>query len=72
MIYNNNVNKGGTIMDIYQAKQIRFMYQSGQITRDEAREYLEPFIKEFNAKSIEIAAKYNQKPKLFSFASFIR
>lgn len=59
-------------MDIYQAKQIRFMYQSGQITREEAKSFLEPFIKEFNQKSLEIAKKYNQKPKLFSFTSFVR
>lgn len=33
---------------------------------------MDDYISEFNAKAKEIAKKYNQKPRLFNFSSFVR
>lgn len=37
-----------------------------------AKTDIEPYIKLFNNKSMEIAKKYNMKPKKITFAGFIR
>jgi hypothetical protein len=55
-----------------QAQESRVMYQLGKITRDEAKELIMPYINKVNEKSIELAKKYNQKPKKVSFNSFVR
>jgi hypothetical protein len=54
------------------AKKARILYQLGHISRSEAKQEIQPYIDYFNAKSKEIAKKYNQKPKLISFAVFVR
>lgn len=50
----------------------RCAYKKGLITRAEAKTDIEPYIKLFNNKSMEIAKKYNMKPKKITFAGFIR
>lgn len=55
-----------------EALEIRYLYRKGKITITEAKERIKPFEKFFNNKSKEIAANYNQKPKLFNFYSFMR
>jgi len=55
-----------------QAESAKLQYKTGAITRDEAKELIEPYINEFNAKSKEIAKKYGMKAKLISFATYIR
>lgn len=55
-----------------QADAARFLYNKGEITRDECKEQVTPFIKAFNKRSKEIAKKYNQKPKTMDFISYIR
>lgn len=54
------------------AFEARCAYKKGLITRAEAKTDIEPYIKLFNNKSMEIAKKYNMKPKKITFAGFIR
>ena len=54
------------------AKMAADMYKTGQITREAAVEAIKPYAEVFNAKSAEIAKKYNRKPKKFSIAGFLR
>ena len=55
-----------------QADEGKFLYKSNQISRKEAKKYIEPYIAYYNEQSEEIAKKYNQKAKTLTFASFIR
>ena len=55
-----------------EADTARMLYHLGQITREEARESINPYKEAFNKKSKEIAAKYNVRPKMFSLAAFLR
>lgn len=59
-------------MTIYEANEIKALYKMNMITRKEAKERIKPYEEHFNTKSKELAKKYNQKPKLFSFVSFMR
>ena len=62
-----------TMMEMLgKAKMAADMYKTGQITREAAIEAIKPYAEVFNAKSAEIAKKYNQKPKKFSIAGFLR
>jgi hypothetical protein len=62
-----------TIDDLYrQAMEAKALYNAGAITREEARSRVRPYELRFNEKSRELAAKYRQKAKLFSFAAFMR
>ena len=54
------------------AEQGRILYNSGQISREEAKQMIMPYIEAFNNKAIEIAKKYGMKPKKISFGQFIR
>lgn len=54
------------------AENARSLYRSNLITREEAKERIEPFIEAYNKKSKEIAKKFNQKPKTISIISFLR
>lgn len=54
------------------AFEARCAYKKGLITRTEAKTDIEPYIKLFNNRSMEIAKKYNMKPKKITFAGFIR
>jgi hypothetical protein len=55
-----------------QAEHYRSLYQMNKCTREEAKENIMPYINLINNKSKEIAKKYNQKPKIVNFASYIR
>lgn len=55
-----------------QAQEIRILYNSGLITREEARKKIKPYADYYNAKVEEIAKKYNRKAKKFNFNSFMR
>lgn len=50
----------------------RNQYRIGAMTKAQAVEFMSDYINEFNDKAREIARKYNQRPKLFSFAAFVR
>lgn len=54
------------------AENARMMYRLGAITREEAAERIKPYADAFNAKSKEIAKKYNQRPSRFSLAAYLR
>lgn len=54
------------------AHETRALYRMGEIDRKEAQERLRPYVEYFNARSAELAEKYNQKPKRFNFAAFMR
>lgn len=53
----------------FEAKQ---MYKAGLISRREAQEKIRPYIEYFNEFSKATARKYGLKPKLISFAGFVR
>lgn len=55
-----------------QAFIARDSYRAGLIGRDEAKKIIMPYIILFNDKSKKIAKKYNMKPKLITFAGFVR
>lgn len=55
-----------------QAEAGRALYRRGEITRAEAITMCTPYLNAFNAKSKEIAKKYNQRPKTIGFAGFVR
>lgn len=54
------------------ALHARTLYRSGAISRAEAMAMMAGYIEEFNAKSRELAKKYGQRPRLFSFSAFCR
>lgn len=54
------------------AQEIKVLYKCGKISRDEAKAMIKPYADYFNAKSIELAKKYNQRPKKFNFTAFMR
>lgn len=53
-------------------EEIKYKMQLGLITYYEAKTEAEPIIEEMNQKGKEIAKKYNQKFKPFTFASLMR
>ncbi|MEK5205211.1 hypothetical protein NST55_28625 [Bacillus sp. FSL R10-2789] len=55
-----------------QAEKARTLYHLKQISRDEAKKEIMPFIEMFNEKSKQIAKKFNQSPKLTTFSNFTR
>ncbi len=54
------------------AEIARLKYGTKQITREEALEEIMPYIDMVNKRSVELAKKYNQKPKKVSFNVFVR
>ena len=54
------------------AHEVKERYLSGLITRGEAKEQLKDYIEWYNSKAIELAEKYNQKPKKFNLGEFLR
>lgn len=63
-------------MELQQLKDDAFLarnlYKGGAIDREEARTRIMPYINAYNVKVVEIAKKYNQKPKKISFITFLR
>lgn len=54
------------------AERGKTLYNRGDISREEAKEYIMPYIEVFNEKSSEIARKYGVKPKKISFGQYVR
>lgn len=54
------------------AQEIKERYLSGQLTRGEVKEELKEYIDYYNKKAVELAEKYNQKPKKFNLGEFLR
>jgi len=57
---------------VNQLNEIKFKLHIGIISYKEAEKRAEPLLKILNDKSIELAKKYNVKPKKFTFSSFMR
>ena len=55
-----------------EAEHYSYWYNIGAITREEAKEHIQPYLDKVNAKSEELAKKYNQKPKKVTFRTFVR
>lgn len=55
-----------------QAEYYRFLYRINQCDREVAKEMIQPYLDLVNEKSKEIAKKYNQRPKLVQFVSYVR
>ena len=51
---------------------IKYSFITGQITYYEAKEKAQPIIDEMNIKGKEIAKKYNQRFKPFTFSYLMR
>lgn len=54
------------------AVHARNQYRIGAMTKAQAVDFMSGYIEDFNTKAREIARKYGQRPRLFSFASFVR
>jgi hypothetical protein len=54
------------------AEYNRELYRAGQITREEAKEKIMPYIDYCNEKAKELAKKFNQKPRKMDFISYVR
>lgn len=54
------------------ADQAKNEYAFGQITREQAKERIQPYLDAVNEKSKEISKKYGKKHKDVSFIGFIR
>lgn len=55
-----------------QAEMYRFLYQTNGCNRECAQKMIQPYIDLVNVISVELAEKYNQKPKKITFASYVR
>lgn len=53
------------------AEKYRDLYRLGEVSKKEAVENIKPYINELNNKAVEIAEKYNQKPRKVSVAKFL-
>ena len=62
-----NVDKLKTVADTYCD-----LYRLGKISREEAKEYIMPYLDYVNEKSKELAKKYNQKHKEITFSYYLR
>lgn len=56
----------------FEAEKAKVLLYTGTIGIEEAKTIIEPYISAVNAKSRELAKKYNQKPRLVSISGFLR
>ncbi len=54
------------------AEDARILYNSNLITREEAKEMIQPYLDEVNKNSVELAKKYGRKPMKVNFISYCR
>lgn len=54
------------------AEEARSLYGTGQLTREEAKEKIQPYLNAVNTKSKEVAKKHGVKHRDVSFIGFIR
>ena len=54
------------------AEIAKMKYTNNLITREEAKKEIQPFIDYANKKAVELAKKYNQKPRKISFIAYVR
>lgn len=56
----------------YNAERYRAQYNMGLCSREIAKENIMPYLNEINKRAVEIAKKYNKKPKKITFSYYIR
>lgn len=54
------------------AENARRLYRLGKFNIVVVKALIKPYLEAVNAKSIELAQKYNQKPKKVSFYAYVR
>lgn len=54
------------------AEEAKQLYRIGKMTREDAQQIIVPYLEAVNNKSKELAKKYDQKPKLVTFAAYLR
>lgn len=54
------------------AEKGKILYNSGVISREDAKELIMPYIHYYNEKAKEIAKKYDMKPKTITFSQYVR
>ena len=54
------------------AARARVMYNTGRITRQDAKKDIMPYIVAVNATAVKLAEKHKTKPKKVSFENFVR
>lgn len=54
------------------ADEAKSLYRLGIIDRETAKKDIQPYLDAANQKSIELAKKYNQRPKKITIQSFLR
>ena len=55
-----------------QAEYYKYLYQTNQCTREQAKVKIQPYLDFVNSKSKELCKKYNQKHKEITFSYFMR
>jgi hypothetical protein len=70
MLSNTGINTAAKNIAIIQ--DIRRRMLNGELTYDEAKAEAAPTIAAINAKSVEVAKKYNRKAVKLSFAAIMR
>lgn len=54
------------------AEYYKYLYQTNQCTREQAKENIQPYLDFINSKSKELCKKYNQRHKEVGFAYYMR
>lgn len=54
------------------AEKGKMLYCSGRMAQEDAKLLVMPYLNAINARAVEIAAKYNQRPRTVSFRAFVR
>lgn len=57
---------------LYNAETAKCEFLVGAITYEECKERVMPYIDKVNQRSVELAKKYNQKPRKITFKGFMR
>jgi len=55
-----------------EAEEAKFLYNVGQIDREEAKRRIQPWLDEANKRAEKIAKKYGTKHRKFGFVGFVR
>lgn len=54
------------------AEHASFLYNIGKLSREDAKEDIQPYLDAVNKKQEELAKKYKQKVKKVTFNTFVR
>lgn len=54
------------------AEKGKMLYRASQISIEEAKQMVMPYLNAVNKRAKELAKKYNQRPRSVNFYSFVR